>query len=309
MSEYDIWVIKQINARFRSKVIREVTDDAWIQFADKKQAKNSLSTRERFLNSLCAFLTWCGHKSRGWRGKELPEFERHPDARTTKAPARRRVADLTPELLTLLVESMPRHIIPQLAVEWSTGARVSSVLLACRLCDVILAEGRAQITFLTTKTGQPVTASLHEWAAQKVREYLAWRGRLEAREEPLFLDHYHRPYGLGVKGSRGRNKTAFNNGRKAAVTALRAADRHEDADLIAQVTQHWLRHWVATNLVATGATKTAMEQGGWLDIRSLMRYAHDVPTERRNTIDALPIGSSLTRDDFLKQKKEGGSNG
>lgn len=44
---------------------------------------------------------------------------------------------------------------------WSTGARVSSLLYGCRLCDYLAAEGREQITFHDTKNGDRVTATVH----------------------------------------------------------------------------------------------------------------------------------------------------
>jgi site-specific recombinase XerD len=204
---------------------------------------------------------------------------------------------------------MPWHIAPQLAVEWSTGARVSSVLMGCRLCDLSLAEGREQITFIETKNGQPVTASLHPWTTEKVRAYLERRGRLDDREGPIFLDHRGRPYGSGAKGSRGRNKTGFRNGRAKAVKALIKAGRHQDAGLLAQVTQHWLRHWFATHtLKLTGDVRLVMDQGGWLDVRSVMRYAHDVPSVRRRAINALPIGTTLTQEQ-PKNRKSGSNSG
>jgi len=310
MAEYDVWVIKEIAKRFRTRPIREIEDDEWIKWADKKQEKNSLSTRERFLNSVCAFLGWTDHPSRMWRDRALPPFERYPEARTKKAPARRRVADLTPEMITLLIESMPRHIIPQIAVEWSTGHRVSSILMECRICDAILAEGREQITFLDTKNGEPWTATLHPWAAEKLREYLAWRGNLKDREGPLFLTDKGLPYGAGAKGSRGRNKTGFRNGRAKAVKWLIEHEREDDAQLLAQVTQHWLRHWLATHTMdATGNLRGVMDQQGWKDPRSPMRYIHDVSGTRRAAINSLPIGNPQTRGDFGQGKKDSGSNG
>jgi hypothetical protein len=61
------------------------------------------------------------------------------------------------------------EIVPQIVVEWSTGHRVSSILMECRLCDVILAAGREQITFLDTKNGEPWTATLHPWVFYEQR--------------------------------------------------------------------------------------------------------------------------------------------
>lgn len=73
-----------------------------------------------------------------------------------RPPAPRRIADLAPELIAFLIEHMPWHVAPQFAVEWSTGARGSRVLMGCRLCDLSLAEGREQITFIVTKITGPL---------------------------------------------------------------------------------------------------------------------------------------------------------
>jgi hypothetical protein len=51
----------------------------------------------------------------------------------------------------------------------------------------------------------------------------------------------------------------------------------------AKVTQHWFRHWLATLMVRKDP-RAGMEQGGWLDIRSLLAYAHDVPEYRRQVV-------------------------
>jgi hypothetical protein len=42
--------------------------------------------------------------------------------------------------------------------------------------------------------------------------------------------------------------------------------------------------------------QAAMEQGGWRDVESMMGYIHDVPVERRQLIDNLPIGETRGRD-------------
>jgi site-specific recombinase XerD len=65
-----------------------------------------------------------------------------------------------------------------------------------------------------------------------------------------------------------------------------------EADLLEQVTQHWLRHWFATHALASGMDLRAIsEQGGWRDYRSIQGYQHDVPEARRRAVEQLPIGS------------------
>ncbi|MGE0155035.1 MAG: hypothetical protein AB7R90_20645 [Reyranellaceae bacterium] len=62
---------------------------------------------------------------------------------------------------------------------------------------------------------------------------------------------------------------------------------------MAQVTQHWFRHFLATTLQAAGWDRGTMKsQGGWTDDRSPDGYLHDIPDHRRRAIDALPIGET-----------------
>jgi hypothetical protein len=56
-----------------------------------------------------------------------------------------------------------------------------------------------------------------------------------------------------------------------------------DAVLLGRVTQHWFRHMLATRLLRKDP-RAAMEQGGWLDIRSVIGYAQDVPEHRRQLV-------------------------
>jgi hypothetical protein len=71
-------------------------------------------------------------------------------------------------------------------------------------------------------------------------------------------------------------------GRRKAADDLR--DRTaSDAVLLGKMTQHWFRHRLATILVRQDP-RGAMEQGGWLDIRSVMGYAHDVPEHRARLV-------------------------
>lgn len=303
---FDVKVIKEIEARFRGCKLHAIPDADWIRFVDLRQAGNQPRTRERYLNAVCAFLTWCMEPERAWL-ERLPAFQRLPPKdRQSTTHERRRVTELRPELIALLIESMPWHVIPQAAVMWSTGARVSSIVYGCRLCDVILAEGREQITFHDTKNGDSNTASLHTWAAEKVRQYLERRGRLHDREGPLFLTDRRRPYVDNGKTSGGQNKTAFRAGRRAAikftlrlaVRARRAGDlaayvaHRNDARLLALVTPHWFRHLLATTMLADKTDiRSLMEQAGWRDPRSALRYSHLVKTAQRAAVDRLPIGA------------------
>jgi site-specific recombinase XerD len=69
--------------------------------------------------------------------------------------------------------------------------------------------------------------------------------------------------------------------QKAAQAVLERTQA--DAALVRKVTQHWFRHLLATKLLRRDP-RAAMEQGGWLDIRSVMGYSHDVPEYRRKLV-------------------------
>jgi len=157
--------------------------------------------------------------------------------------------------------------------------------------------------------------------------YLRHRGRLQDREGPLFLTDRGKAY----KGR--ENKTAFNAMKRRAIRTFRrqlagelrriraAGDRGPAREVHAagrdrlivmrDVTQHWFRHNLATQILANkGDVRVAMDQAGWLDVRSVMGYAHDVPQHRRAVVNLLPLpDTSLTRDAGTGADKSGKSGG
>lgn len=318
--------IQKIAARFSDRKLRQIPDKDWNDFINLRNAGNKPETRERWLNSLMGFLNWCRIEPRQYIDR-LPAFDRDKEARNPHTSSKRRVGDLTPRLVALMVENASWHLRPQLAVEWSTGGRVSSVLHGCQLCDVILAEGREQITFHDTKNGRTVDAALHPWAAEEVRRYLERRGLLHWREGPLFLTHRNEPYSENSDGA--QNRTAFNAMKRRTARSIRSraaaqartqrrqGDRagawqtmmtaREEADLVLQVTQHWFRHMLADGMLKRGADdRSTMAQGGWIDVRSVMRYTRDVKAHRRALITAMDTPSadtSLTRAPATKPKE------
>jgi hypothetical protein len=42
-----------------------------------------------------------------------------------------------------------------------------------------------------------------------------------------------------------------------------------------------------------------MDQGGWLDVRSVMGYSHDVPDRRRAVVAAMPAPDISAADKLL----------
>lgn len=317
----DIAIIQDIVVAFGERRLAEIGEGEWSAFIDNRNAGNKPETRERYITGVAAFLRWCHKRPRAWLD-ELPAFERDQAARKPKHRRARRVADLTPELIMLMIEHAAPHLAGQLVAEWSTGARLSSILFGCRLCDLALPPGREQLTFHDTKSGEPVVAALHPWAAEQLRRYLDWRGDLHDREAPLFVTpridrrtNKKLPYSDRLRGAAGgQNKTAFSAMKRRTIKALRhraaaearalwrggrretawevARTAHATVELVAQVTQHWFRHLLATTVMATsGNLRAAMDQGGWLTAESVLGYTHDVPEVRRRLVGELPIGA------------------
>lgn len=312
----EVKLMQDIARAFPMRLVNEVEASEWVAFGDKQTEGSAASTRERFLNGLFSFLNWCAAPPRRWlTEKTMPHFERDQAARKPRHRQRRHVAGWRPELIQLLVDNAGWHLKPQLWVEWSTGQRATAILKP-RLKDAVLAPGREQITFPTTKTGEPVTASLHPAAGEALRGYLKKRGRLWDREGPLFLTRAGKPYKT-ENGLSGHNRKAFNNAKARSVAArrrmglhgaleLRAQGRVEEAreaigqawadmKLMRQITQHWFRHLLATTILAMGeSVRVGMDQGGWLTLESFMAYAHDVPEVRRAVVDKLPLPKPKT---------------
>lgn len=308
-----IRIVKEIVAKFGARRLNDIPASDWKAWVDARQQGNAADTRERFINGVVAFQRFAVDHH---HLKAVIGFQRDKAARNPRQRKRRRVDDLRPELIGILMNAAHISLRAQLAVEWSTGARVSSVLYGVRICDVILGEGRESIIFRNTKNGQDVAAALHPTAARILRDYVEWRGNLRDREAPFFLTWRRRPYADNGRAGGGQNKTAFNAARRrarehildrafaesrrrrnegdraGAFDALLAA--RDDARLLRRVTQHWFRHLLATRM--RHDLRAAMEQGGWLDERSILGYIHDVPAARRAAVAAFDdIDASLTR--------------
>jgi hypothetical protein len=326
-------IVKEAVKKFGGRRGNEIPADEWKQWIDGgsrpdgnavpgRMAGNKAATRERFIGGLLAFLNFA-HRHHGLAA--VPSFERDQAARNPNRRARRRVADLRPDLVQRLFDSCHISIRAQLAVERSTGARVSSILYAARVCDLILAKGREQITFPATKNGEDVHAALDPTAVAILKEYLKWRGKLHDREAPLFLTFRRQPYTDNGKAGGGQNKTGFNAAKRRTAAAIieagkatylrliKAGQRKAaieardqaaaDALLVGKVTQHWFRHMLAQKMLRRDP-RAAMEQGGWLDIRSVIGYSHDAPEYRRQLVNELDdMGTNLTRAAEPKPKK------
>ncbi len=313
--------IQAIVRRFGpARLIGDVTQAEWSRLVDERCAGRAPATRERFITTIIAFCNFCRARPNEWL-TDMPAFTRDRDARNPNRRARRRVADLRPDLVAFMLDHAAIHLRAQMAVARDTGARVSSLIYGCTLADLILAPGREQILFRDTKNGADVASALTPQTAEILRAYLSWRGRLEQRDKPLFLTHRRLPYEDNAKAGGGQTKTAFRAMKRRSIAALfalarqakaegRAADVSAlvaDARLVRLVTPHWFRHALATRLLdSTGNLRLVMDQGGWLDPRSVMGYASTIDASRRAAIGALATDAAtdtlLTRPHARDQK-------
>jgi integrase len=309
LNEIDLCRVEEITTAFSERKINSITLDEWDAFVTKRMRGRVPSTRERYLNVLFALLTHALGKK--WID-ELPLIKRNPEARKPNSRKRRRVVELTLELVGLMVEAAAPHLRPQLAVMWCGGTRVSSILYGARFCDLVLSAGNEQITFHKTKNGKVVTSHLHPWAAGVLKEYIEHRGIPRDRETPLFLTDEGLPYADNEQAYGGQTKTAFKGMKRRVIARLRADGRDAEATLVAQVTPHWFRHNLATTLLASGSDlRSIMSQGGWETMESVQTYTHQVPRRQRDAVNALaaPPATSLTRDTDNDTKNADGSEG
>ena len=314
LSASSIRILKDVAAQFGPRRLNDVTAAEWKAWADQRQAGNKAATRERYLSTIAAFLAF----ARKHHGLAIAVgFDRDKEARNPRRRQRRHIDELRPELIARLFAAAHISLRAQLAVEWSTGGRVSSVLYGVPVRNVMLAPGRETIVFSGTKNGDDVTAALHQSAAAILLDYVKWRGGLHDRDAPFFLTHRREPYADNGRAWGGQNKTGFNAAKRRArrklldeayarSRALRRAGRRldaleillaarNDARLLRRITQHWFRHMLATRM--RHDIRAAMEQGGWRDERSVLGYVHDVPESRRAIVGTFDdFATSLTRD-------------
>jgi site-specific recombinase XerD len=300
----DLKILKKTIGEFGLRGLNHITTDEWSDWVRRNTKGNKPRTVHRFWSPVRSFLAWCARPSQGWLAS-VPEIDL-PALPKGNHALRRRVTELSPELLVFLFDQAPIHLRAQVYTQWCTGARVISILFGCRLCDLVLTPGRSQITLHDTKNGDTVSAALHDNVAGVLAEYLDWRGRLNDREGPLFLTDRKKPYSRKsrARGCSSENKTAWRlmKARAVAIRHQLAAETADaevrerllaEANLLSQVSPHWLRHWFATHALKAGMDLRAIaEQGGWRDYRSIQRYQHDVPEARQRAVAALPIGKA-----------------
>jgi hypothetical protein len=146
LNAIDIARIKELTRHFGTRPLAPIGEEEWAVFIDERMSGRAAVTRERYIDLVMSFLAWCQKRPRRWLA-ELPAIERDREARYRKQRRARRVGDLRPELIAALIGHAAPHLRGQMAIKWSTGARVSSLIYGCRLCDYLAAEGREQIPF------------------------------------------------------------------------------------------------------------------------------------------------------------------
>jgi hypothetical protein len=306
----DVAVIQELTVKFGMRRLRDIAPAEFISFVDDRMRGNAASTRERFINPLHALLTEAIRKG---QYDEMPDFQRDKKARNPNRRARRKVANVRPYLLQLLIESAHIAIGAQICVEAATGGRVSSVLFGCGLEDFSMKPDAMQVTYHDTKNSDDVTAALPESTRSLLESFLAWRqlqvdaGRVSAaRTAPLFLTPRGNPYKPNARYTGTRNKVGFNAAKRRAlvklktcgdeaIAALEAAGDTagaararqvlaEDIEVLTKITQHWLRHKLATELGRLDL-RVAMRQGGWRDVRSVQNYLIDDASFQRAAVE------------------------
>jgi hypothetical protein len=157
------------------------------------------------------------------------------------------------------------------------------------------------------------------------------RGRLEDREQPLFLTHLQLPYADNGRAGGGQMKKAFNGmvartcetlrrraledasalHRRGECEAARArwAEAASEIALLRQLTPHWFRHLLATTMMAAGDLEYTMNQGGWRDAPPVMGYSHDVPERRRAGCGAATAATLSFWHNFDTRRRDRGEKG
>jgi hypothetical protein len=288
-------ILQDLTAKFTVRILWDIPPEEIVAFVNDRQRGNRPETRERYITGICAFLN---PLIAAGQYPGLPEFKRDQRARNPLKRARRNVQQFRVQLLEDIIDSAHPTLAIQLTIEFVTGSRVSSIVHGCTLGDLELKK--MTLTFRNTKNGDDVVCALPTSIKRDLDRYLEWRqvqvrkGRVPpGSDQPLFLHYKGRPYkpNSGAWGT--QNKTAFNNAKQRAARKMgqrydraiqaletsgdqREIDRlrrlkADDLNLLARITQHWLRHKFATE-AGRKDMKAAMAQGGWRDSRSIVGY-------------------------------------
>lgn len=289
--------------------VRDVDAPMLTRFIAQTMKRRKTTTRKRNVGPVLTVLKFA--KERGFID-EVPTINFSKKTETSSTVPSRPIKDMSSDLIARMIDHAPTHVQAQLAVQWCTGARVSSVLHGCKISDLDLSTpGSETITFHNTKNGDNVEAFLHPYAVGKLRVYLQTRDDLQSRDAPLFLTDRQRPYkeGRGAQNRRAidamKRRTVRTLRREAAETAadLRAqgqfdkarqkwAEAQYEASLVKQFAQHDLRRWFATHALQHMSIDEVRRQGGWRSMAALKRYPVGAAKNRHAGVQKLAVGPS-----------------
>jgi hypothetical protein len=146
LNAIDISRLQELERRFRGRLLNKIAEAEWTGFVDQRMQHCAAPTRERYIDLVMAFLSWCRARPQQWIA-ELPSFNRDKAARQRRQRRARRVGELRDELIELMIACAPPHLRPQIAIMWTAGGRVSSLLYDCRR-----PKGASRSPFTTPRT-------------------------------------------------------------------------------------------------------------------------------------------------------------
>jgi hypothetical protein len=104
--------VKQASKQFGLRHVGDIPEQEWSAWVDKLCRNVKSESRERFLNTIMAFLSWCAKKPRRWG--TAPTFDRDKEARNPRRRARRQVRELSMGLIRHLFAHASPHLAAQM---------------------------------------------------------------------------------------------------------------------------------------------------------------------------------------------------
>jgi hypothetical protein len=222
-------ILEDFTRQFTTQILFDIPPEAIVAFAEERQLGNKAETRERWISGLFSFLN---RQIAAGQYPAMPAFVRDQKARNPLKRKKRDVRQFRAQLIADIIDASHISLGTQLEVEYTCGARVSSLLQGCTLGD--LDEVLLTLKFRDTKNGDDVLCALPTSIRPQLDAYLAWRkvqvrrGRIgPGSDQPLFLHYKGRPYQPNGGAWGTQNKTAFNNAKRRAIKNV--GKRYDDA--------------------------------------------------------------------------------
>jgi integrase len=157
-------------------------------------------------------------------------------------------------------QGIRNHALVRLAA--GAGLRIGEIA-ALRMGDILWRDGEIEVRGITSKSRRSRRVTMHREVAAALDRYIdECREGLEDDAAPVFLT---------------RTAQGFTVGGLASV--FRALSRESGV----RVSAHLLRHTWATNYrrAGSGDLLDLEAEGGWRDMRMVMRYSHERPQAER----------------------------